>query len=451
VLEEHIALLESSKLNAVVCPRFEEARAEADELDRRLAAGEDDPRPLLGVPCTIKESFAVAGMPNCAGLVSRAERRATQTASAAQRLLESGPILLGLTNTSELTMWIESENRVYGRTLNAYDRRRTAGGSSGGEGAAVGSGGSAIGLGTDFAGSIRLPAFYNGVFGHKPTEDLVPMTGHFPLSAGEAIRMSGVGPLARRAEDLMPMLRMLAGPDGEDARTRTVELGEPTDVPLEGLAVVLAEGASLVPVRRELREARERAGDALAAAGATVRRVRMRSLRRALELYLAAVQDGAGISLAELIAAEGGDPVTLRSTQRKGTHTRATFAVVFAERHSRWMPSRRTRRALAAGRSLVSEVEGVIGDGILLHPPAARVAPRHGRTVARPWTFTCTAIFNLLGLPATQVPMGIGRRGLPLGVQAVAARDRDHVAIAAALELERAFGGWVPPPRRSGM
>ena len=146
----------------------------------RASRRADDPGalpPLLGVPCTIKESIALRGMPNCAGLLSRREHHATETAPAAARLLAAGAIPLGVTNTSELTMWIESANYVYGRTRNAYDPARVAGGSSGGEGAAIGSGGSPIGLGSDIGGSIRLPAFFNGIFAHKPTPGLVPNTG----------------------------------------------------------------------------------------------------------------------------------------------------------------------------------------------------------------------------------------------------------------------------------
>ena len=111
------------------------------------------------------------------------------------------------------------------------------------------------------------------------------------------------------------------------------------------------------------------------------------------------------------------------------------------------VPDRRWRRAVAAGRALSREVEGVIGDGILLHPPHARVAPRHGQTVGRPWVIAPTATFNLVGVPVTQVPLGLNPEGLPLGVQVVSGRDRDHVAIAAGLALERAFGGWTPPQR----
>ena len=220
------------------------------------------------MPCTIKESIAVAGMPNCAGLVARRELRAERTAPTAQRLLDAGAIPLGVTNTSELTMWIESHNHVYGRTHNAYDPRRTAGGSSGGEGAAVGAGLAPIGLGCDIGGSIRLPAFFNGVFGHKPTPGLVPNSGQFPVTPRRGRRgCCAIGPLARRGEDLMPALRVLAGADPDDPFSRDVALGEPGDVSLAGLPVVVIDGRLIPPVSKELRAALDRAAGALEARG----------------------------------------------------------------------------------------------------------------------------------------------------------------------------------------
>src|SRR4051812_8578005 len=190
VVDAHIALLERAqpRIGAIACDRFELAREEADAADERVKAASDpdDLPPLLGVPCTIKESMAVAGMPNSAGLVARREHISTDTAPPVPRVIDAGGIPLGVTNTSEMTMWIESVNRVYGRTSNAYDPKRTAGGSSGGEGAAVGSGGSPFGLGSDIAGSIRIPAFFNGVFGHKPSVGVVPLSGQFPVAEGEA-------------------------------------------------------------------------------------------------------------------------------------------------------------------------------------------------------------------------------------------------------------------------
>src|ERR1700704_1843694 len=188
-VEAHIERLQAvqPRINAIAAERFGPAREEADAADRRVAEADDDEHlpPLLGVPCTVKESIALAGMPNCAGLLARRDHRATESAPTSARLLEAGAIPLGVTNTSEMTMWIESQNFVYGRTSNAYDPSRAAGGSSGGEGAAVGSGGSPIGLGSDIGGSIRIPAFFNGVFGHKATEWIVPNSGQFPTADGE--------------------------------------------------------------------------------------------------------------------------------------------------------------------------------------------------------------------------------------------------------------------------
>jgi fatty acid amide hydrolase 2 len=459
VVQAHVARLRDiqPRLNAVAAERFEAALAEAEAADNRVAAADEHEAlpPLLGVPCTIKESIALAGMPNCAGLLSRREHRAVETAPAVRRLLEAGAIPLAVTNTPELCLWIESHNFVYGRTRNAYDPRRVAGGSSGGEGAAVGAGGSPLGLGSDIGGSIRLPAFFNGVFGHKCSAWMVPNTGHFPPAEGEVTRMLSLGPLARRAEDLMPALRIIAGPDGVDPFTRTVELGDPSEVELQGLPVVVSEEASLIPVRRELREARERAAAALAAAGARVRRLPLRSMRRALDYFMTAVSAGSTRTMRELLEAEAGETarLTLRragwgAVRRRGPHTLPTVMLLASESLAARTPQRHTRRALAAGKALAAEVEAALEGGVLLHPPHPRVAPRHGRTLGRMWVLTPTAVFNLLGLPVTQVPLGLNPKGLPLGVQVVAGMDRDHVAIAAALELERAFGGWMPPPRQ---
>jgi fatty acid amide hydrolase 2 len=453
VVEEHLALLQrvNPRINAVVCPRFEQARADADAADRRVAEagpGEELP-PFLGVPCTIKESFAVEGMPNCAGLVSRKDHRAPETAPAAARLMEAGAIPMGLTNVPELTMWPETINRVYGRTNNPYDASRTAGGSSGGEGAAVGSGASPIGLGSDIGGSIRIPAFCNGVFGHKPSPGLVPNTGQFPDSdLGDSAYLLATGPLVRRAADLMPFLKAIAGPDGRDPGCVELPLGDPAEVDIDGLEVLVTDDASIVPLRGEVRAARDRAAEALAGAGARVRQVSLRSLRRVLDLYLTALGRGSGASFRLLIEEATGSPVNLRTLLRRGgPHTPFTRLLLASEWTSNMVPERRVRKAIAAGQALRRELAEIVGDGVLLYPPLPRVAPRHNRTLARPWIFSSMFVFNLAGMPVTQVPLGLGRKGLPVGVQVGAAPGRDDLTIAAALELERACGGWVPPPR----
>jgi fatty acid amide hydrolase 2 len=445
-IERHQRLAPS--INAIVADRYAQAREEASSADRAVAAAgaEDRLPPLLGVPFTVKESIAVRGMPNAAGLIARRDVRSERSAPSVERLTEAGAIPIGVTNTSELTLWIESANRLYGRTNNPYDTSRTAGGSSGGEGAAVGSGGSPFGLATDIAGSIRIPAFFCGVFGHKPSRGLVPNTGSYPPSSGEAGLMLGTGPLARRAEDLMPLLRILAGPDGEYPYATEIELGDERAVSLQGLVVVTVEGSSRLAISPELRAARERAVGALVAAGATARRVTLRSWRKALLPYLATLQVGGGETTGDLLVQAGEQRPTVRDLlRRRSPFTAPTRFALAAERLAGEPDQGVQNRLLASGRRIADELAGVIGEGVLLHPVHPHVAPRHGRTLGRPWLLTPAAVFNLAGLPVTEVPLGLSDRGLPLGIQVAAGWQRDHVTVAVALELERVFGGWIPP------
>src|SRR4051794_31370591 len=205
------------RLNAVVQLRAEAARAEARQADQDLASGHSN-GPLHGVPVTIKDAFDVAGMVSTCGTRGRASFVPDQDAAAVQRLKDAGAIVLGLTNTPELTLAFETDNLVYGRTNNPYDLARTPGGSSGGEAALVASGASYLGLGTDIGGSIRVPAHYCGLAGLKPTLGRVPTTGVFPPAMGVIGGMYHVGPLARSVEDLGLALSVLAGPDGRDWR-----------------------------------------------------------------------------------------------------------------------------------------------------------------------------------------------------------------------------------------
>lgn len=462
VVEAHISRLQSfaPRINAVVAERYEQAREEARAVDRRVAASAhhaDSPDrveeilpPLLGVPFTVKETIELEGMPNAAGVVARRQYRATRTAPAVQRLIDAGAIPLGVTNTSELTLWIESENRLYGRTNNPYDARRTAGGSSGGEGAAVGCGGSPFGVASDIAGSIRIPALFCGVFGHKPSRGLVPNTGLWPPSTGMSGSLLGTGPLARRAEDLMPVLRIIAGPDAQDPVATEATLGDPATVALDGLLVTTVEGASRRPMSREMRDARERAVGALVAAGARVRRLKLHTWRGALLPYLASLQaasQGADARTTTELLVDSGEARPTWRTLLLGSrhHTPVTRVALAADMLSSQKEARGQRRLVAAGRALAEELLEAIGDGVLLHPAHPRPAPRHGRTTGRPWLMTPTAVFNLAGGPVTEVPLGLCDRGLPVGVQVAAAPGADHVAVAVALELERVFGGWVPP------
>eukprot|EP00009_Paramoeba_aestuarina_P010653 CAMPEP_0201540336 /NCGR_PEP_ID=MMETSP0161_2-20130828/70887_1 /ASSEMBLY_ACC=CAM_ASM_000251 /TAXON_ID=180227 /ORGANISM="Neoparamoeba aestuarina, Strain SoJaBio B1-5/56/2" /LENGTH=231 /DNA_ID=CAMNT_0047947797 /DNA_START=225 /DNA_END=917 /DNA_ORIENTATION=- len=191
-------------INAVVVPQFEVAREEAKHADKIIEEAQhlDTLPPLLGVPISVKESFSVKGLPFTSGLIKRKNVVAADDADVIKNLRKSGAIVIGLTNMSELCMWYESSNPIYGRTKNPYNPMRIAGGSSGGEGSILGSGASVIGVGADVGGSIRLPSFFNGIFGHKPTALLVSNTGQYPNAEGEAVRMLSTGPMARYSTDL---------------------------------------------------------------------------------------------------------------------------------------------------------------------------------------------------------------------------------------------------------
>jgi fatty acid amide hydrolase 2 len=449
VVDAHINVLQrtASEINAVVADRFEQARVEAAALDDRLASGVAVNGALLGVPFTVKESIQLEGMPNASGVLARRDYRAPATAPSVQRLIDEGAIALGVTNTSELTLSIESDNPLYGRTNNPYDVRRTAGGSSGGEGAAVGVGGSPFGVASDIAGSIRIPALFCGVFGHKPSSGLVPNTGMFPPSFGESGKMLSTGPITRRAEDLMPLLRLMAGPDGVDPVAKPAELGDPSAVSFDGLQVTVVEESSMLSMARELRDAREQAVGALLAAGAKVRRVKLRAWRHATMPYLAVLQEVGGPlapSTVELLVESGEEPPSLRSVLSGRRHRLTTRIALGSDllRGSDRLPVRQVK----AGKRIAEQLIEAIGDGVLLHPAHPQMAPRHGRTIARPWLMTPASVFNLAGVPVTEVPLGLSDGGLPLGVQVAAAHGADHVSIAVGLKLEQVFGGWRPPP-----
>lgn len=450
VVEAHIAVLErvNPALNAVVVERYDVARAQADAADAEIAGvARDLLPPLFGVPVTIKESLAVAGLPNTAGVVARRDIRPESNATVVQRVLDAGAIVLGLTNTSEGCMWIETDNRVYGRTSNAYDPRRTAGGSSGGEGAAIGSGGSPLGIATDTLGSIRIPAFCNGVFGHRPSTGLLPVTGSWPPPHGVA-RMCANGPITRRAEDLMPLLRIMAGPDDVDPLVGPATLRDPEATSLEGVRVTLIEDAFAPGVGREVLDARDRAAAALETVGAKVTRLSMKSLRTIGLFTTIVLAEETGISFTEIMRTQGAHPLTLPSLLAlRGNHTPPMRLLVLGEALAARFPPAVARRMTDAAHAMADTVNEAIGDGIVLHPTMTAVAPRHGATSGQPWRTNAVAPFSLAGLPVTQVPLGLGSQGLPLGVQVVGGMDADHLTIAAALELERAFGGWEPPRR----
>lgn len=431
--------------HAVVAERAEEARAEADAADARRAEGGDLP-PLLGVPCTIKESFAVAGMPWTSGTKAREGVVAHEDAITVRRLRKAGAIVLGVTNTSELCMWMESFNPVYGRTGNPYDPSRIAGGSSGGEGSIVGAGGSPFGLGADVGGSIRMPAFFNGVWGHKPSPGLVPNEGQFPCAdTTEGQRLLATGPLARHVADLASLVRILAG--REDA------VRDPSTVSLEGLPVLDVPDNGLVSVAPSMRVAQARAAGVLAGRGATLATRSIPSLRKSLDVWMAAM-DGAqtGKFREDLGHPKRRTllPHLFRPAELGGDISLPALLLGLVEEVGSWTPGR-TRAMLKARDALHDELIEAMGDGVMLFPPYPEPAPKHGAPLRKPIHWTYTAVLNAMGFPVTQVPLGLDEQGLPLGVQVVGPPGADHKTIAVGQALAHAgVAGWVPPWKVGG-
>lgn len=454
VVEAHLALIRDVNpvLNAVVYDLEDSARRMAEEADAAVQRGADLP-PLHGVPCTIKESFALAGTPQTSGVVARIGLRSTENATTVDRLLEAGAIPLGKTNVSELCMWMEGNNRVYGRTNNPYDPRRIVGGSSSGEGAIVGAGGSPFGLGSDIGGSIRMPAFFNGVFGVKVTGGRIPNTGQYPEAHGPSARYCCTGPIARHAEDLHLLVSIMQGPDGKcEGATRAMPLGDPRSVAIDSLEVLVVEDDGRTFVHPELRKAQSRAAKVLEARGARVRKAKIPGLERSLEIWSSMLQTRGAGSFAELLAQgkvggfQFGREIA-RWLAGQSDHTLPAIILGGLESITNAMPDRQAEM-VALGEELRERIVREIGErGVMLYPSHAMPAPLHYQPLLFPVMWVYTAILNVLELPVTQVPLGFAKSGAPLGVQVAAVHENDHLTLAVALELERSFGGWTPPPR----
>lgn len=436
-------------LNAVVKDRFEEAKNDARKVDEIIQSGSKDSLPpLFGVPCTIKECFAFQGMPQTGGLYSRRNLIAQEDATVVKRVKEAGTIPLGITNVPELCMWMETYNTFYGRTRNPYDPKRIVGGSSGGEGAIISAGASPFGIGSDLGGSIRMPAFFNGIFGHKPTAGLIPNTGQFPITENEALRYLTSGPLARRAEDLMPLLKILAGPDGKDPVCTEFQLKDPESVNIQSLNFYNVEDNGVFDVSKDLREAQKKAVKYLENRGVKVKTIKIGMLKRSFDIWSSMLSAAGGKTYSELLG--DGKKINillefLKLCINRSTHTLPSLVLALGEKLPKLMPAR-TKRFVEMGRELKEEIKKLLGDnGVMLYPSYVKPAPYHREPLLKPFHWVYTAIVNVIEMPATQIPLGLNEKGLPLGIQAIAAPGNDHLTIAVAIELEKAFGGWVPP------
>jgi fatty acid amide hydrolase 2 len=445
VVDAHIDRIEAvnGMLNAVVADRFEAARAEA-----RAAESVRDGGPLHGVPCTIKEFVGVAGMPQSGGIAFRREARAPGNSPITTRLEAAGAIVLGVTNAPEGGLWPETNNPVYGRTSNPWDVTRTSGGSSGGEGAIIAAGGSPFGIGSDTGGSIRIPSGFCGIAGHKPTGGIVPNTAHFPESPPLPLPAMVCGPMARRVEDLIAVMRIIAGPDGVDPYIPgPISLGDPASIDLREVTVYPALFGTPAIVA-----ATERAADALVEAGAKRGELpRMPLPREGFELW-AALMRQSGIRYEEIVSPNGKVALSKeipRYLAGRGHHAGGVLAILALQRFGTVGVG---RNGVAAAEHLINELEAALGPrGAILYPVYPRTAPRHrGMAFGNPFSTGCTTLFNATTFPVTVVRVGQDGAGMPIGLQIAARRHNDHLTLALGVELERALGGWTGPvePRR---
>jgi Asp-tRNA(Asn)/Glu-tRNA(Gln) amidotransferase A subunit family amidase len=425
-------------LNAFVQVRSEEALAEAAAQDAAAVRGLG--RGLLGgLPITIKSAIDVAGMRCETGAPSRAGTIASVDATLVRRLRAAGAIVIGTTNVAEMLMAYESDNPLYGRTANPWDPARTAGGSSGGEAAAIASGCSAGGVGSDGGGSVRVPAHFCGICGLKPTPGLIPSTGHRPPCMGPFALIGVVGPMARTVGDVSLLLRVMAGADWEDPMAAPFELpvaGDPSE-----LRIGFFEHDDATPVTRETAEAVANAARAASSAGYPVERFLPSALDRARTLWGVFFAKAGGTLLH---GALHGAERTLPILEEFAAGNAGSLTLGEGELLRAWM-DRDTARA-----ELLREMERY---QVLLCPVASVPAFRHGerewsiegRHVSYLSAMSYTQWFNILGNPAAVVPVGRSPEGLPIGVQVVGRPYEEQRVLAVAAAIERECGGYQPP------
>jgi aspartyl-tRNA(Asn)/glutamyl-tRNA(Gln) amidotransferase subunit A len=433
LLDAHAERIErrNGEVNAIVLPRLEAARAEAEAADAARSRG-DALGPLHGVPFTVKEVLDVAGMPTTNGSLLLAGRIADEDSELVRRARKAGAILLGKTNLSEFSSFWDSANLVYGQTVNPHDPTRTAGGSSGGEAAALAAAMSPLGIGSDLTGSIRAPAHWTGVFGLRTSRDGLPFASHAPLPATPGIQMFGTaGPMARTASDLGLLLSVLAEP-------------RPAPQPVDRVAVYEEDG--LQPVSRACRDAVRRAAAALSELGFEVvedRPPRPADLRAAFDLIL-----GHELVLALTQATAGRDAELMPYIVEMGEQTRGftpSFDAYFAAFERIAEIDAEATRWFARCPVALSPVAPDVAPpaGVFAFPPVDGVPPNPGGKLS------LCAYASALGLPAVALPVLRSPAGLPAGVQLMARRGQERTLLAIAGQLEHSLGGWIDPDDRA--
>jgi len=441
-------------LGAVVTVDADRARREAAEADRRLAGGAAA-GPLHGLPVTIKDCLETAGLRTTCGAPELAGHVPERDAEPVARLRRAGAIVIGKTNLPAWAADCQTYNELFGTTGNPWDAARTPGGSSGGAAAAVAAGLSALDVGSDLGGSLRIPAAWCGVYTLKPSFGIVPGRGHIPPPPGvlAEIDIGVVGPLARSAADLDLLLAVLAGPDQEQAAAWRLELPAAPDRAARQWRVAVWPDEPGWPLDRTVAERLRAAADSLAAAGLSVTEARPVDLDESLDVAQRLIQGGvAGVlpepAFAELAGrAAGLDPgdrspparfarnITqsardLGRAKQEQLRLRASWARFFGQYDILLCPAMRTT---AIPHDHTPDVD-------------ARVITVNGAPVPYADQFAWVQAVGAAYLPAAVAPAGTGADGLPVGIQIVGPYLHDRTVIAFAQVLADVIGGFTPPP-----
>ena len=440
VVAAHLERIEAlqPKLNAFVHLDAEAARAQArraeDAVQRGGALGS-----LMGIPVTLKSCIDVAGWPCPAGSLSRKDYVAETDSILASRLRAAGAILLGNTNTPEYLMAYETDNLVSGKTSNPWDLSHSAGGSSGGEAAAIASGCSAGGVGSDGGGSIRVPAHFCGICGLKPTPGRIPATGHFPPGVGAFSWIGVVGPMARTIADVRALFEVMAGPDPGDALSAPVPLRTVNDAQLKGLRVGVLESDALGKVDAETHAALQKAANDLAARGFVVEPMQLEGMERAIELWWFFFGPAIAHLFKPSVAGQEDNLSRIFREYMQFAEAPVTLGALL---------SACAERDLLRAKILL-QMRDV---PILLSPVSTTTAFRHGEGTWRPGAKQCyrdtmrfSQWLNLTGFPGAAVPVGVSAAGLPIGVQVIGRPHEEELVLAIAEQIENARGPWQPP------
>lgn len=444
----------NSALNCFVEDRFELAFKEAKDADALILSGTktveqlEKEKPFLGVPFTTKDCIAVKGLHHTSGVVLRKDIVAEEDADVIKLLRDKGAIIIGLTNVPEICMWWETHNHIYGRTNNPYNTTRIVGGSSGGEGSLQGAAGSIFGIGSDIGGSIRMPAFFNGIFGHKPSRNIVSNSGQYPIPETDLLHsFLGIGPMTRHAKDLKPLLQIISGENASK-----LKLDEHVDIKkLKIFYQIDSESPLTDPVDKDIVSVMHKVVEYFEKQhNIKAEEKKIDKLRKSIAIWLTTMKtqrkfgelimkkESVGLILLEMLK----NIVGLSGNTFIGLVT-ALFdytGVKFGdEKYQQYLKHR---------EDLENVFKNILGDdGVFLYPSHPTTAPYHNEPLVKAFNFSYTAIINSLGLPATTIPLGLGRDGLPIGMQVIANHNNDRLCFAVAEELDRAFGGWIEPQR----